>query len=311
MIANFPPQTRFFSSSERISLAGIPINTLDQQKCLREEYLAYLRTIVGEFQLTINAYEDVLSIEKTQGSFILKTRSGKGERHYQTKTVILATGGTSRPRSLDVPGEFLPHVSTKMEDPHRYFQQNLLIIGSRNSAVETGLRCYNVGAKVTLAIRREQFDPEHVKYWLLPEVQGRIARGEIKAFFNVSVGEILTDRVMLIPNDEQSPLSIPADFVIKAIGFEADMNLFRQLGIPLSSEHQIPEFNPETMETPVPGVFALGTAVGGTQERYRVFIENCHEHVTKITRTLCERFGKPTGYIPLHLPPKVHGRLEE
>jgi len=36
MIANFPPQTRFFSSSERISLSGIPIQTLDQQKCSRE-----------------------------------------------------------------------------------------------------------------------------------------------------------------------------------------------------------------------------------------------------------------------------------
>ena len=43
-ISWFPPQTRFFSSNERIAIAGVPLQTPDQMKCTREEYLAYLRT---------------------------------------------------------------------------------------------------------------------------------------------------------------------------------------------------------------------------------------------------------------------------
>jgi len=267
--------------------------------------------VVGEFQLSIQAFEDVLTIEKAPEFFVLKTRSGKGERHYHAKAVILATGEPPGLGCWEFPVNICPMSAQRWKTPIATFSKTLMIIGAKNSAVETALRCYNAGAKVTLAVRNEQFDPEHVKYWLLPEIQGRMARGEIKAFFNVSVGEIFSDRVTLIPNDGQPPISPPVDFVIKAIGFEADMDLFKQLGVPLSTDQLIPDFNPHTMETSVPGVFALGTATGGTQTRYRVFIENCHDHVAKITRTLCERFGKSAGYIPFHLPRHSHGRLEE
>src|SRR5947208_8370493 len=44
-ISWFPPQTRFFSSNDRIAIAGVPLQTPDQNKCTREQYLAYLRTV--------------------------------------------------------------------------------------------------------------------------------------------------------------------------------------------------------------------------------------------------------------------------
>src|ERR1700722_14325309 len=47
----FAPQTRFFSSNERIAIAGVPLITPDQTKCTREEYLAYLRGIVQMLDL--------------------------------------------------------------------------------------------------------------------------------------------------------------------------------------------------------------------------------------------------------------------
>ncbi|MNC96782.1 hypothetical protein D3C83_142420 [compost metagenome] len=47
-----------------------------------------------------------------------------------------------------------------------------------------------------------------------------------------------------------------------------------------------PRFDEKTMETNVPGVFVAGTATGGTQDRYTVFIENCHIHVDRIVASL-------------------------
>ncbi|MCB1034045.1 MAG: NAD(P)-binding domain-containing protein, partial [Acidobacteria bacterium] len=47
------PQTRFFSSPERIAIAGVPLVTIDQSKATREEYLAYLRGVVQLFGLEI------------------------------------------------------------------------------------------------------------------------------------------------------------------------------------------------------------------------------------------------------------------
>src|SRR5213082_3229220 len=52
-ISWFAPQTKFFSSSERIAIAGVPLMTADQSKATREEYLTYLRSVVMQFDLNI------------------------------------------------------------------------------------------------------------------------------------------------------------------------------------------------------------------------------------------------------------------
>ncbi len=65
-------------------------------------------------------------------------------------------------------------------------------------------------------------------------------------------------------------------------GFVADMSLFEQLGIRLNGPGKVPEFSPETMETNLPGVYVAGTAAGGTQTQYKLFIETSHVDVEKI-----------------------------
>ena len=61
-ISWFPRQARFFSSPDRIAIAGVPLLTVDQSKASREEYLAYLLAVMQQFQLPIRAYERVVSI---------------------------------------------------------------------------------------------------------------------------------------------------------------------------------------------------------------------------------------------------------
>src|SRR5271170_6024207 len=71
----FAPQTRFFSSNERIAIAGVPLVTVDQSKCTREQYLAYLRSVVTQFDLKIHTYEPVTEISRKDGGFVLTTHS--------------------------------------------------------------------------------------------------------------------------------------------------------------------------------------------------------------------------------------------
>src|SRR5438034_8035555 len=52
-ISWFAPQTKFFSSNERIAIAGVPLMTVDQAKATREEYLTYLRSVVTQFDLNV------------------------------------------------------------------------------------------------------------------------------------------------------------------------------------------------------------------------------------------------------------------
>jgi thioredoxin reductase (NADPH) len=160
-----------------------------------------------------------------------------------------------------------------------------LIIGGRNSAVEAALRCHEVGANVSLSYRRESLDVRSIKYWLLPEVTGLTASGKIVAHYNTTPIEITPTHVTLRRlHGEQ--FDVPADFVLSLIGYESDMSLCRLAGVELDGDSLVPVFNPATMETNIPGLYIAGTATGGTQQRYSVFIENCHVHVDRIVASL-------------------------
>src|SRR5688572_14264467 len=109
-ISWFAPQTRFFSSNERIAIAGVPLETPDQNKVTREQYLAYLRSVVVLFDLKVRTYEPVTNIERDDGDgFVLTTQpAGASAVRTRAKRVVLVTGGTDHPRRLNIPGEDLP-----------------------------------------------------------------------------------------------------------------------------------------------------------------------------------------------------------
>ena len=283
-ISWFAPQTKFFSSNERIAIAGVPLMTADQSKATREEYLAYLRSVVTQFDLKIHTYEPLVAIERRAGEFTLTTRSSEGERETRARRIVLVTGGTDHPRRMGVPGEDLPHVSAYFQDPHLYFRKRVLIVGGKNSAVEAALRCYNAGAIVAMSYRREMFPEKSIKYWLLPEINGLIQSGKITGHFLTSPTKIAPSHVTLCRKDET--FDVVADFVLSLIGYRQDNSLFKLAGIELSSDCGAPTFDERTMETNVAGIYVAGTAVGGTQDKYRVFIENCHVHVDRIVAAM-------------------------
>jgi thioredoxin reductase (NADPH) len=303
-ISWFPPQTRFFSSNERIAIAGIPLQTADQTKATREEYLAYLRSIVEQFDLQVETYAPVVGIQRSDEGFMAVVQYGARRRQVRCRRIVLCTGGTDHPRQLNIPGEDLPHVSHHFQGPHHYFRKRLLVVGGKNSAVETALRCHHAGAYVSLSYRREHLDPRSIKYWLLPEINGLMADGKIAGLFNTVPTAITPAEVCLRPAhvaggaDGQAAvpneLRAPADFVLLQIGYEQDTALFELAGLELRGECSAPVFDERTMETSVPGIYVAGTAVGGTQDKYRVFIENCHVHVGRIVAALTGVAPPPT-----------------
>ena len=279
-ISWFAPQTRFFSSNDRIAIAGVPLQTPDQGKCSREQYLAYLRGVVEQFALQVRTYEPVVAIDPAETGLLLTTQPLAGPARYGCQRLVLATGGTAKPRLLNIPGEDLPHVSHRMGDPHDYFHRRVLVVGGKNSAVEAALRCHNAGAIVSLSYRGDQLDPKSIKYWLLPEITTLVKSGRITAYFSTTPTRITPTQV------ELGERAVAADAVLLMTGYVADMTLCRLAGVELTGERQTPTYNPRTMETNIPGVYLAGTVIGGTQDRYRVFIENGHTHIARILAAL-------------------------
>jgi thioredoxin reductase (NADPH) len=287
----YPPEMLFHSSSDRLALAGVPIQVADQQKLTREEYLAYLRSLVMQFDLKVRTYERVVNAHKLpNGSFELVTQALAGERRYRVDSVVLAIGAMHAPRLLEIPGEDLPHVSHYFRDPHAYFAKELLVVGGRNSAVEAAVRCQRVGAAVTLSYRRAEFDATVVKFWLLPEILSMIRDDRVRFLPRTLPVEIRRGTVVLAPTDENGEIlthgqtvEVEADFVLLMTGYRQDPTLFEMFGVELEGTDRHPAYDPETMETNVPGVFVAGTAVAGTPPRkVTVIVETCHVHIPKI-----------------------------
>src|SRR4051812_14555740 len=61
------PGTRFFSSPERLWIAGVPLVTRGQEKASREEYLDYLRAVAEQFDLRVRTFEPVRKLERMEG----------------------------------------------------------------------------------------------------------------------------------------------------------------------------------------------------------------------------------------------------
>jgi thioredoxin reductase (NADPH) len=277
----YPPEMIFHSSAERLAIAGVPIQVPDQQKPKREEYLAYLRAVVQQFDLKINTYERVQSAKQLDRGFELITNNAT----YRVDAVVIAIGAMHAPKLLNVPGEDLPHVTHYFGDPHTYFGQKLLIVGGRNSAIEAAVRCQRAGAHVTLSYRRADFEPESVKFWLLPEIRSMIRDQRVRFLPNTFVREIHPGRVVLDGHGD-----VEADFVLALTGYKQDPALFEMLGVDMQGPDRKPKYDEATMETNVPGVFVAGTAISGSPvERVRVIVEDCHVHVPRIVSALHRR----------------------
>jgi thioredoxin reductase (NADPH) len=290
-ISWWPHNTCFFSTSERIAIAGIPIQNTRQGRVTGEEYLAYLRGVVELLDLQVNTYERVTRIERGEGGFALHTETLAGKKEYLCQRVVLAKGDMDRPKRLGIPGEDLPHVSHYFRNPHAYFRRRLLVVGGRNSAVEAALRCWRAGSEVTLSYRRAEFDPKFVKATILPDVRTQIRVGNI-GFLPESIpteiapGQVSLARCVNGQPTAGEPFVHLTDFVLLLTGHVPDMSLLEAVGVNLVGENRVPECDPETMETNVPGLHVAGTTAAGDQRTYRLFIENCHQHVRKILQAI-------------------------
>lgn len=275
---NYPMNMQFFSSSEKLEIDNIPFIS-KEAKPKRNEALEYYRRIVTSNNLNIHLFETVLEVKKKGIFFMVQTNKAE----YQGKNVVVATGFYDLPNLMNVPGEDLPKVSHYYNDPHFYASQKLAVIGASNSAIDAALECWRKGAEVTLIIRGPEVG-QRVKYWVRPDIINRIEEGSIKAYYNSEVKEITPSEIIIKTADGE--VTLQNDFVLALTGYMPNFEFLEKLGIDLSEdEKRLPSYDPETMETNVPGLFLAGVICGG-METHKWFIENSRIHAPIIMNAI-------------------------
>lgn len=277
-IAQYPTYVRFFSTAEKLSLGDVPF-LIATEKPTRRDALAYYRGVCRHFDIPLRQYERVTRIDASARPLVAHSRTLGGEdRETRAKAVVVATGYFGSPNRINVPGEDRPHVSHLYREGHEAFLQNVVVVGGGNSAAEAALDLWRSGASVTLVHFGPTFD-KRIKPWVLPDVENRIKEGSIAARWNSRVARIEGDHVCVMTDENME--RIEATRVYLLTGFAPDLELLRDVGVPIDKTSGIPRHDPATLETSVPGVFIAGVVVAGFDAN-KVFIENGRYHGDKI-----------------------------
>src|SRR5690606_33843683 len=118
---------------------------------------------------------EVLSINKIDKHFEIVSNKEK----YSATDVIVSTGFFDIPNLLNVPGEDLPKVLHYYKEPHPFVMQKVIVVGASNSSVDAALEIWRKGGEVTMVVRGSEIG-DRVKYWVKPDIENRIAEGNIK-----------------------------------------------------------------------------------------------------------------------------------
>ena len=281
-IYNYPVNTTFFSTSDKLEIGEIPFIS-HNVKPTRTEALEYYRRVCDSWDLNLDLYNEVLEIEKKESLFILNTRNGI----KKSKNIVICTGFYDIPYMLNIPGEELDKVLHYYNESHPYYKMDIAIVGAGNSAVDVALDTYRKGAKSVTMIIREKEIGGNIKYWVKPDIVNRIESGEIKAFYESELLEIKENTILI-----KTPTGVEKinnDFVLAMTGYLPNYEILKKLGVKINDdEFKTPIYNEETMETNINGLFLAGVICRGLKTN-KWFIENSRDHSQKILSTIIKR----------------------
>jgi len=194
----------------------------------------------------------------------------------------VATGYYDLPNKMGIPGEDLPHVSHYYTEPYEFWNQDVVVIGGKNSAAEAALDLFRNGARVTL-VHRQAILGQSIKYWVKPDIENRIKANEVHALFETRVVQIEPDHVVV--ENGAGKRGLRARQVFALTGYHPDFTFIESLGVHLDRETRKPALDPNTLESNVPGIHLAGVVIGG-RHTSEIFIENGRFHGKQIIESL-------------------------
>jgi alkyl hydroperoxide reductase subunit F len=204
----------------------------------------------------IQSPEIVTTVEEIDNSFEILTNKNSS---YQTKTVIIATGG--RRRKLGVPGEDkfagrgITYCSTC--DSPLFRNKTVAVIGGGNSGLEAVVDLISYADKIYLLIRSDKLKGD-------PVVQEEVMKSpKVTIIFNAQIQTVLGESAVIglryldTISREVKELAVQGIFV--EIGSAPNSDLVKDL-VELNQSGEI-IVNHKTCATSKPGIFAAGDVI--------------------------------------------------
>jgi thioredoxin reductase (NADPH) len=227
-------------------------------RVLAKDFVAHCDIQARQADPTIRLKEQVLELEVLPDGLI-RLGTTKGDRW--SRTVIVCAGvGAFEPKRLDVPGlrelegKGVHYFAKHVED---FRDHHVVIVGGGDSAVDWAVTLEPIATQVTL-IHRSKFRAHEATVRQLESstVDVNYPGCEIVSILEGDDGRLKGITFKAAGGEERS---IPADDLIVAIGFVADLGPMKRWGFTLQRNQIV--VDKTTMETGIPGVYAAGDVV--------------------------------------------------
>jgi thioredoxin reductase (NADPH) len=198
--------------------------------------------------------EDATSVDFGRRPFVVRA----GKETYESNSVIIATGATAKLLGLDAEAKLMGRgVSTCATCDGFFFKdQNIMVVGGGDSAMEEALYLARLGRKVAVVHRRDSLRASKI-------MQDRARQNpKIEFIWNSAVDDILDVQAgkvtaVRLKNLKTGALAErPVDGLFIAIGHRPNTEVFRGQIELLPNDYV--KVVPGTTQTSVPGVFAAG-----------------------------------------------------
>jgi thioredoxin reductase/ferredoxin len=220
-VAHFPRRKLVMTQPANLPIVG-KMKFTEVQK---ETLIDYWREVEKKTGIKINYSERVDSIVPgPKGGFTVTT----SKNTYDTRTVLLSIGRRGTPRKLGVPGEEMDKVVYRVIDPAQYRNQNVLVVGGGDSALEAATSiAAEVGTTVTLSYRSAAFSRAKPKNrQLVEEMQ---AKGRLRVLFSSNVKSIRAGAVEIAVGEKVG--SIANDAIVVSAGGILPSAFLKTVGI--------------------------------------------------------------------------------
>jgi len=199
---------------------------------LKEELIELWETVLGQAEIMVEGGVKFQSLETVApGEFRAVTSTGD----IHCRTCLLALGRRGTPRKLNVSGEESERVLYQLIDAADYTNQNLLVVGGGDSAIEAALAlAMQPGNQVTLSYRRSAFF--RIKARNRDQLEEMTGNGKVTLLFNSQVERIEEGRCSI--QTEEGVQLVRADFVFVMAGGEPPYPLLKKVGIQFGGESE-------------------------------------------------------------------------
>jgi thioredoxin reductase (NADPH) len=203
---------------------------LNFREVSKEDLIATWDDIVRRTALEVNTGETVTGIVRdADGHFTVTSSRGT----YRSRRVILAIGRRGVPRKLNVRGEDLPKVIYSLREPEAYEQDQVLVVGGGDSAIEAALALADQkGNRVTISYRGDRFN--RLKPGNLARIEDAIANRKLGVLWKTNVVEIKPKSVVYQNGGE--PVTLPNDVVAIFAGGELPLAFLRSCGVQIDKK---------------------------------------------------------------------------